>query len=98
MNHLEPMQRELSLIFHRNQKIGHFEQLCRKCVYFHFQFTWYVQIKLVQIAHIRYFCENSMMAHAALVLNDTSTPQFASIKSSLDCVDFLDNYEVILAK
>ena len=51
--------------------------------------------KLDQSAQIRYFCENSMIAHAALVPNDTFTPWFASIQSILD---FLENYEVILAK
>ena len=50
--------------------------------------------KLVKSAHIRYFCEISMIAHA-LVLKDTFTPRFASMQSILE---FLENYEVILAK
>ena len=55
--------------------------------------------KLVQSANIRYFCENSMMAHAALVLKDTFTLRSASMQSILDSVDFfLENYEIILAK
>ena len=37
-----------------------------------FQFTYLVFFKLFQSAHIRYFCENSVIAHAALVLKDTS--------------------------
>ena len=39
-----------------------------------------------------------MIAHAALVLKDTFTPRFASIPANLDSVEFLENYEVILAK
>ena len=36
--------------------------------------------KLAPSAHIRYFCENSMIAHAALVLTDAFAPRFASIQ------------------
>ena len=54
--------------------------------------------KLVPSAHIRYFCEISMIARAALKLKDTFVPRFASIQSVLDSVEFLKNYEVILAK
>ena len=36
--------------------------------------------KLAPSAHIRYFCENSMIAHPALVLRDTFAPVFASIQ------------------
>ena len=54
--------------------------------------------KLVLSAHIRYFCDNSMMAHAALILKDTFAPLFANIHSVLDSVKFLENFEVILAK
>ena len=36
-----------------------------------------------------------MIAHAALKLEDTFAPRFASIESVLE---FLENYEVILAK
>ena len=43
-------------------------------------------------AHIHYFCENSMIAHAALELKDTFAPLFASKHS------VLENSEVILAK
>ena len=39
-----------------------------------------------------------MMTHAALVLNDTFAPRFASIQSILDSLEFLENYEIILAK
>ena len=39
-----------------------------------------------------------MIAHAALVMKDTFAPRFASIQSVLDCVEFLENDEVILAK
>ena len=39
-----------------------------------------------------------MIAHAALVLKDTFAPRFASIEAILDFVEFLENYEVILAK
>ena len=54
--------------------------------------------KLASSAHIRYFCENSMIARAALKLKDTFAPRFASIQSVLDSVEFLENSEVILAK
>ena len=54
--------------------------------------------KLVPSANIRYFCENSMIAHAALVMKDTFAPRFASIQVILDSVEFLENSEVILAK
>ena len=36
--------------------------------------------KLALSAHTQYFSENSMMAHATLVLKDTFTPQFANIQ------------------
>ena len=49
-------------------------------------------------AHIRYFCENSMIAHSALVMKDTFAPRFASIQSILDSVEFLEKSKVILAK
>ena len=39
-----------------------------------------------------------MFARAALKLKDTFAPRFASIQSVLDSVEFLKNYEVILAK
>ena len=39
-----------------------------------------------------------MIAHAALKLKDTFASRFASIQSVLDSFDFLENYEVILAK
>ena len=39
-----------------------------------------------------------MIAHAALKLKDTFTPRFASTQLVLDSVEFLENYEVILAK
>ena len=45
-----------------------------------------------------YFFVNSTIAHAALVQKDTFTPRFANIQYILDFVDFLENYEVILAK
>ena len=48
--------------------------------------------------HIRYFCEISMIARAVLRLKDTFAPRFQSIQSDLDSVEFLKNYEVILAK
>ena len=54
--------------------------------------------KLVQSAHVAYFCENSMIAYAPLVLKDTFAPRFASIQVILDPVEVLENYEVILAK
>ena len=54
--------------------------------------------KVVPSAHIRYLCENSMIAHPALVMKDTFAPRFASIQSVLDSVEFLENNEVILAK
>ena len=73
------------------------EQFCRTCVYFHFQFTYLVFANLFKSAHVRYFCENSMIAHAPLVLKDTFAPRFASIQVILDPVEFLENNEVILA-
>ena len=39
-----------------------------------------------------------MTAHAALVLKETFAPRFASVQAMLDPVEFLENYEVILAK
>ena len=56
--------------------------------------------KLVPSAHIRYFCENSMIARAALNLKDTFAPRFASIHSVLDSVEFLEKFRgnSILAK
>ena len=49
-------------------------------------------------ADIRYFCENSMIANAALKLKDTFAPRFVSTQSVLHSVKFWENYEVILAK
>ena len=54
--------------------------------------------KIVLTVIICHFCEKSMIAHAALVLKDTFAPRFASIQAILDPVEFLENYEVILAK
>ena len=54
--------------------------------------------RLVPSAHIRYFCENSMIARAALKLKDIFAPRFASIHSVLDSVEFLENSDVILAE
>ena len=54
--------------------------------------------KLAPSAHIRYFCENSMIGHSALVIKDTIAPRFASIQCILDSVEFFENTEVILAK
>ena len=56
------------------------EQVSRTCVYFHFQMT-----QLAPSAYIRYFCENSMIAHSAFVMKDTFAPRFASIQWILDC-------------
>ena len=36
--------------------------------------------KLAPSAHIRYFGENSMIAHSALVMKDTFAQRFASIQ------------------
>ena len=66
-------------------------------VYFYFRITQMV-CKLAPSAHIRYVCENSMIAHSAFVMKDTFTPRFASIQWILDSVEFLKNSEVILAK
>ena len=64
-----------------------------------FTFKWLNWFcKLAPSAHIRYFCENSMIAHSALVMKDTFAPRFASIQWILDSVEFLKNSEVILAK
>ena len=46
---------------------------------------------------ICHFSEKSMIARASLVLRDAYAPQFASIHAILDSVDFLENFEVILA-
>ena len=54
--------------------------------------------KLVPSAPIRYFCEISVIARTALKLKDTFAPRFASIRSVLDSVEFLEKSEVILAK
>ena len=48
-------------------------------------------------AQFFYFSEKSMIAHAALELKDAFAPQFASIHAILDSVEFLENFEVILA-
>ena len=47
--------------------------------------------KLTQSAHIRYFCEKSMIAHSALAMKDTFASRFASIQWILDSVEFLEN-------
>ena len=47
---------------------------------------------------IRHFCENSIITHAAFALKDKFAPRFASIQSIFDSMEFLENYEVILAK
>ena len=54
--------------------------------------------KIVLSAIIYHFCEKSMIAHAALVLIDTFAPRFECIQAILNPVEFLENYEVILAK
>ena len=48
-------------------------------------------------ALICHFFEKSMIARAALVLKDAFAPLFASIHTILDSVEFLENFEVILA-
>ena len=53
--------------------------------------------KLAPSAHIRYFCENSMIAHAALVMKDTFAPRFATY-NEFWTPGFFENSEVILAK
>ena len=53
--------------------------------------------KIVLSAIICHFCEKLMIAHAALVLKDTFAPRFAIIQAIMDPVEFLENYEVILA-
>ena len=40
----------------------------------------YLFCKLPQSAHMRYVCENSMIARAALVMEDTFAQRFASIQ------------------
>ena len=57
-----------------------------------------LEINSILFYSIRYFCEISMIARAALKLKDIFAPQFATIQSVLDSVEFLKNYEVILAK
>ena len=54
--------------------------------------------KLTPSALIRYFCENSMITYARLVLTDTFAPLFASIQWILDSMDFFENSEAILSK
>ena len=39
-----------------------------------------------------------MKARATLVLKDAFAPRFASIQTILDSVEYLENYDVILAK
>ena len=58
---------------------GHLEQVSRICVYFHFQIT---QLVLQTCSKCPYtlLCENSMIAHSALVMKDTFAPRFASIQ------------------
>ena len=64
-----------------------------------FTFKWLNWFcKLAPSAYICYFCENSMIAHSALVMKDTFAPRFASIQWILDSVEFLKNSEIILAK
>ena len=60
--------------------------------------NWFCKLAPTCSAHIRYFCENSMIAHAAFVIKDTFAPRFASIQWILDSVEFFENSEVILAK
>ena len=54
--------------------------------------------KIVLSPLICHFCEKSMIAHAALILKDTFVHRFESIHEILDPVEFLENYEVMLAK
>ena len=53
--------------------------------------------KIVLSTLICHFYEKSMIVFAALVLEDTFGARFASIQEILDSVEFLENYEVILA-
>ena len=54
--------------------------------------------KIVLSAIMCHFCEKLMIAYAELVLKDTFAPRFPSIQAILDSVEFLENYEMILAK
>ena len=54
--------------------------------------------KIVLSAFICHFCENSMIAHAALVSKDTLAQRFLSIQAILASVGFFENCEDILAK
>ena len=90
------MQRELSLNFHRNNVYGHLELLEHVSTFTFNSLNWFC--KLAPCDFIRYFCENSMIAHAALVIKDTFAQRFASIQWILDSVEFLENSEVILAR
>ena len=46
---LELLKRELSLLFHRNDKLGHVQQFCRQWVNFHCQFTYFVFANLFKV-------------------------------------------------
>ena len=78
--------------FHRNDKCGHLEQFCRKCVYFHFQLTYLVCANLCPYTLIWKFNNSSR----CIGTFDTFTPR-ASIQWILDSLEFLENYEIILA-
>ena len=77
------------------KKLGHLDQFCRTCVYFHFQFTYLVFANLFKVPIYVISVKNSMIAHTALVVKDTFAQRFASMQSILDSAEFLENYEVI---
>ena len=84
---LVPMQRELSLNFHRNNVYGHFEKVCKHQVS---ELKVKVDTCLQNCSKCPNlsFLKNSMIAHAALVLKDPFAPRFASIQAILDSVEF----------
>ena len=84
MYHLVPMQRELSLIFHRNNVYEHFEQVCKPSEWIERESRYMIDLSSL----ICHFFEKSMIAHAALLLKDAFAPQFTSTHAILDSVDF----------
>ena len=91
-----PIQCQRSLIFHRNDRLGH-NKFAEHVSTFTFN-SLPCFCKLVPNA--RYFCENSMIDAAAMVLKDTKKMYICTLICNHTCTSNygLGVYEVILAK
>ena len=83
------MQRGQSLIIQRNDKLGHLDQFCRTCDYFHIQLP-HLDLQTCSKFLYTLFCKNTIIATVALVIKDTFAPQFTSIQSIVDSFDLLE--------